>query len=209
MAEVEGSKGRGYHHGDLRRALVEAAAAILAEAGVDALTLRGVGDRVGVSRTALYRHFDSKAALLAAVATEGFRSFRRALEAALQAAPADAGARIAALGRAYVAFGAEHPTYYRTMFATPITGKDHDPDLAAEGRAAFGVLVAAIAEGQAAGRFGPGDPVRLAQVFWAAVHGVVQLTDSGRIDGPVDGPKGGPPLADLVSAMLLTGLEVR
>ena len=68
-----------YHHGDLRRALLEEAVRTIQTHGVEALTLRTVGERLGVSRTALYRHFADKPALLAAVGREGFRLLRLAL----------------------------------------------------------------------------------------------------------------------------------
>src|SRR5437016_3005395 len=70
---------RRYHHGDLRRALVQEAVHTIQAKGVDALTLRAVGQKLGVSRTALYRHFSDKSALLAAVAGEGFRMLRAQL----------------------------------------------------------------------------------------------------------------------------------
>src|SRR5215510_12243036 len=68
-----------YHHGDLRRALIDEALRTIDTAGVEGLTLRRVGEALGVSRTALYRHFPDKEALIAAVAREGFRTFRLAL----------------------------------------------------------------------------------------------------------------------------------
>ena len=68
-----------YHHGDLRRALIEQALRTIDAAGAEGLTLRGVGAALGVSRTALYRHFADKEALLAAVAREGFRLLREGL----------------------------------------------------------------------------------------------------------------------------------
>src|SRR5688572_4433622 len=68
-----------YHHGDLRHALLQAALHTIQDQGVEALTLRGVGQKLGVSRTALYRHFADKSALLAAVAREGFRTLRLSL----------------------------------------------------------------------------------------------------------------------------------
>src|SRR5512145_1581524 len=71
-----------YHHGDLRRALLQAAVRTIGTHGIDGLTLRAVGSSLGVSRTALYRHFADKAALLAAVAAEGFRTLRVELEEA-------------------------------------------------------------------------------------------------------------------------------
>ena len=70
---------RPYHHGNLRRALLDEAVATIRAEGVDGLTLREIGARLGVSRTALYRHFADKRALLAAVATEGFRTLRQQL----------------------------------------------------------------------------------------------------------------------------------
>src|SRR5918994_1954299 len=72
-------KGDRYHHGDLSRALVQATLRTIQRDGVEAVTLRGVGEDVGVSRTALYRHFADKSALLRAVAREGFRMLRLAL----------------------------------------------------------------------------------------------------------------------------------
>src|SRR5215208_7687586 len=74
--------GRPYHHGNLRRALLDEALTTIRHEGVEGLTLREIGARVGVSRTALYRHFSDKRALLAAVATEGFRMLRQQLVSA-------------------------------------------------------------------------------------------------------------------------------
>src|SRR5687767_1574078 len=73
---------RPYHHGNLRRALLDDALATIRTDGVEAVTLREIGARLGVSRTALYRHFADKQALLTAVATEGFRALREQLVAA-------------------------------------------------------------------------------------------------------------------------------
>src|SRR5215468_2671037 len=73
-----------YHHGNLRRALLDEALATIAADGPEALTLREIGARLGVSRTALYRHFADKEALLEAVATEGFRTLREELLAGWQ-----------------------------------------------------------------------------------------------------------------------------
>src|SRR5262245_26784465 len=73
-----------YHHGALREALVQAALRTIQKHGVEAVTLRAVGEHLGVSRTALYRHFADKSALLAAVGREGFRLLRESLVAAWQ-----------------------------------------------------------------------------------------------------------------------------
>ena len=106
---------RPYHHGNLRRALLDEALATIRAEGVDGLTLREIGARVGVSRTALYRHFADKRALLAAVATEGFRTLRQQLITAWE----DGGRGRAAfdsMGVAYVRFAVANPAHYRVMF---------------------------------------------------------------------------------------------
>src|SRR5690242_5384754 len=91
---------RPYHHGNLRRALLDEALATIRTEGVEGVTLREIGARVGVSRTALYRHFADKRALLAAVATEGFRMLREELITAWEAGGRGDGA-FQAMGVAY------------------------------------------------------------------------------------------------------------
>src|SRR5688572_5947114 len=96
-----------YHHGDLRRALIEEAVRTIQHDGIDGLTLRAVGQRLRVSRTALYRHFADKSALLAAVARDGFRMLRTSLvEAWNQGGGGRAG--FDAMGLAYVRFAVAH-----------------------------------------------------------------------------------------------------
>src|SRR6478752_8296451 len=99
-----------YHHGDLPRAMLQEAVRIIQKDGVEALTLRGVGERLGVSRSALYRHFADKQALLLAVAFEGFRLLRTAL---LDAWTMGGRGRegFEAMGTAYVHFALAHPSH--------------------------------------------------------------------------------------------------
>src|SRR5687767_3851509 len=94
---------RAYHHGNLRRALLDEAVATIRNEGVSALTLREIGFRLGVSRTALYRHFADKNALLAAVATEGFRMLREQTFAAWEKGGRNRAA-FESMGVAYVRF---------------------------------------------------------------------------------------------------------
>ena len=101
---------RPYHHGNLRRALLDEALATIRAEGVDGLTLREIGARLGVSRTALYRHFADKRALLAAVATEGFRTFRQQLVAAWEGGGRDRAA-FDSMGVAYVHFAVANPSH--------------------------------------------------------------------------------------------------
>lgn len=170
-----------YHHGDLRRALVQAAVRTIQKHGFDALTLRAVGEEVGVSRSALYRHFADKAALLTAVASEGFRMLERALREAWE--NEGKGVRgFQAQGEAYVRFALENPWHYRVMFGSGFELVANDAELNANGAAAFGVLVEALVEQQAQGLVRREDPQMQANFAWAAVHGVAMLAIDGNFE---------------------------
>jgi len=172
-----------YHHGNLRQALVDQAVRTIHGAGVETLTLRDVGASLGVSRTALYRHFADKTALLAAVATDGFRALRTGLQAAWDAA--DHGrAGLEAQGWAYVRFALASPGHYRVMFGGFVAKANCDPELTTEASGAFGVLVAALAELQQQGLVREGDSEALALFVWSAVHGVAMLAIDGQLTRP-------------------------
>jgi AcrR family transcriptional regulator len=165
-----------YHHGDLRRALLLEAVRTIHAHGAEALTLRGVGDRLGVSRTALYRHFADKQALLDEVAAEGFRL----LAAALREGWGRGGRRgFDAMGRAYVGFAVAHPSHYRVMFGGFARQRGAHAGRSDESTDAFQVLVDGIVAEQAAGRMCREDPLPLALYIWAAVHGVAMLALDG------------------------------
>lgn len=170
-----------YHHGDLRRALVDQALRTIAAKGVEALTLRAVGKALGVSRTALYRHFADKNALLATVATEGFARLTIETRSAWEeGGRGPAGLR--AMGRAYVRFAVASPAHYRVMFGRFVGAKEgRYPELEAEGAGAFQVLVDALVEQQRDGLVRADDPVHLGRFVWATVHGVAMLAIDGRL----------------------------
>ncbi len=171
-----------YHHGDLRRALVREALRTIDTEGVAGLTLRAVGRRLGVSRTALYRHFADKSALLAAVGREGFRMLREELEAAVRGDPDPRGA-FEAMGRAYVRFAVSHPSHYRVMFGGFVESCRNDPELVQEAGASFQVLVQAIASRQRDGLLHDDDPEQMARYVWAIVHGIAMLVIDGQLRG--------------------------
>jgi AcrR family transcriptional regulator len=168
-------KKRAYHHGDLERALVETAVQTIGDEGVAALTLRSVGARVGVSRTALYRHFDDKAALLARVAEEGFRRLHAALTGALAEAAASGTDPLPAMSGAYVGFARANPSHYQTMFGGFLTDWSQYPDLVLHADAAFNVLVDSIRDEQQQGRILAADAVALAEICWSMSHGIATL----------------------------------
>lgn len=166
-----------YHHGDLRRALVEEALRTIRADGVAGLTLRGVGQTLGVSRTALYRHFADKAALLSEVAREGFSTLRlETIEAWERGGRGWAG--FEAMGAAYVRFAVANPSHYRVMFGGFVVASPN-ADVAREGSGAFQALVDAIAWLQQEGLMRPDDAQQLARFVWALVHGVAMLIIDG------------------------------
>jgi AcrR family transcriptional regulator len=193
-----------YHHGDLRRALLVEAARTIHKEGVDAFTLRAVGERLGVSRTALYRHFADKSALLAAVAREGFQRFG----ADLTQAWTGAGGGLAgfnAMGIAYVRFAMKNSSHYRVMFGDFLNLSACDPGLQADASAAFQVLVSALVALREKGLVRPDDTLQLAHFIWASVHGIAMLAIDGQL-GP--DPSVADALATFAVERLRTGIAV-
>lgn len=172
-----------YHHGNLREALLGQALATIRAEGVEALTLRGVGEHLGVSRTALYRHFADKSALLQAVATDGFRRFRAALQTAWDGAGGGL-AGLQAMGVAYVQFAVANPSHYRVMFGGYL-GPHGDPELHKEGAAAFDVLMHAIVALQQSGDLRVDDPLLMSRYVWSVTHGIALLS----LDVPLNHPR--------------------
>lgn len=167
-----------YHHGDLRRALLDEALRTIHQDGVEALTLRTIGLALGVSRTALYRHFADKRALLSAVATEGFRMLRGRL---VEVWGSGGVREFNEMGVAYVQFAIANPSHYRVMFGGFVDDGPRDEELTREGMAAFQALVDAIAALQKSGDVRKDNPLQLARFIWATVHGVSMLIIDGQL----------------------------
>lgn len=164
-----------YHHGDLRRALVEAALAELREQGPDGLSLRACARRAGVTPAAPTHHFGNADGLLDALSVEGFALLTQALRAARLAA-AGADAALAACGMAYLEFAAREPALYRLMFrrcAAPHRGPD-DP-LRVGGAEAAAEVGTALAGALAARGMGTDDLAERTRLAWAGVHGLALL----------------------------------
>ena len=199
-------KKSGYHHGDLRRSLVNAALQLVQEQGAAAVTLREVARMAGVSHQAPYRHFADRSELLAAVAEEGFRALHAELVGATRKA-ADPSSALRAIGVTYVTFAVAHPAHFRVMFgaeaAACLEGK---PSLAAAADAIHGLLAQTIAEVQRTIRGGP-DTLDYALTAWSVVHGLASLLVEGQLERRVYANRSPRELAELVTSTLRGGLR--
>lgn len=170
-----------YHHGDLRRTLIETALTMLTEEGAWNFTLREVARRAGVSHTAPYNHFADKSALLAEVAALGFDALRERMDAAAARHPRSARQVLQGIAGAYVRFAVEHPAHYRLMFGPDLAEKEQHPTLQKAADATFGVLTGALERGQAAGDIRRGAVREQALAAWALVHGLATLLIDKRL----------------------------
>jgi len=167
---------RPYHHGNLRETLLQAAIELIAEAGPEGFTLREVARRAGVSHNAPYRHFQDRAELLAAVASQGFQELNQSMIAAADK-QTDALGRLRGAGLAYVDFALRRPEHFTAMFDAAMSGTSD------EGARAFQTLVGLIEACQKEGTMPAGDPVQFARVAWSLVHGIAKLAVAGRFPG--------------------------
>jgi AcrR family transcriptional regulator len=166
-----------YHHGDLRSALVAAGLRLLAQRDADSLSLREVARAVGVSATAVYRHFPDKDALMAALAREGLARLAQAQREAAAAA-GGGGAGFAATGLAYVRFALANPALFRVIFASSAPHSVHGPSgEEPEAGALLRENVAAMAGIDVAAP----ETTVLAVRSWALVHGLAVLILDGRL----------------------------
>lgn len=203
---MEPSPPDGYHHGDLRRALLEAALELVAERGPAGFTLREAARRVGVSHAAPYRHFADRDALLQAVAEEGFSAMRDAMVAACRDHETPQG-RFQALGIAYVRFAVDHPSHFRVMFGAHSATGD-DASLAGVRDQTFGLLLEAIVACQQAQVVRAAPAHEIAIAAWSVVHGLAFLL----IDRParrIPPDLAAEDLARLVTSTLMEGMRRR
>lgn len=170
-----------YHHGDLRQALIDEALAMIGESGLEALTIRALARRVGVSHAAPAHHFASKADLIGVLAAEGFRRLADAMERA--AAEVDTPVeRLLAIGQGYLRFARDNPSHFRVIFQHDADTSDAIKLADAESRA-YNVLRETCAEALASRGRPPGEPElqALTATAWGLVHGLATLW----LDGPM------------------------
>jgi len=166
---------RGYHHGNLRQALVDAALELITEKGPTGFTLSEVAKTAGVTPAAVYRHFEGREDLIAEAARQGYEIFADLMQYAYDSGQPSALAAFEATGRAYLAFARKYPGHYIAMFESGLS-INRNPDLAASATRARDVLERAATD---LSQHIPADKRPPASMFsahiWAMSHGVVEL----------------------------------
>jgi AcrR family transcriptional regulator len=174
-----------YHHGDLKNSLVQAGIEILAEDGVDGLSLRKAAQRAGVSHSAPYAHFADKQDLIAAISTEGFRLLLERLGTLIDANAADPSAQLVEVAWAYVQFAMENRALFKTMFSGILEKEEAYPEFVSFSHQSYLKLVELVRGCQQAGLLRPGSEERLALSLWSLVHGFVSLLLEKQIPGTI------------------------
>jgi AcrR family transcriptional regulator len=174
---------QGYHHGNLRQALVEAALSLIEAQGPQGFTLTDAARAAGVTPAAVYRHFAGREDLIADIARQGFAMFADLMEHAWDGGRPTTLRAFEATGRAYLAFARRFPGHYMAMFESGLSLGDR-PDLAREADRARAVLTRAaeaLSQHIPEGRRPPA--AMFAAHIWALSHGVVELFARGRPGG--------------------------
>jgi len=188
------TKKKRYHHGDLRATLLEITARIIAEEGVEKVTMRALSQQAGVSRAAPYRHFPDKTTLLCAVAADGFKKLENQLKTAAEIhSRNDALSYLEGMAMAYVDFAVSNPSYYRLMFGRENLIKSPTLELRANAQAAFSVLQEVIWNLQQSNSSITGKTLSLTNVLWSTIHGLSMLIIDRQLQNG-ETVKGIPPL---------------
>lgn len=202
-----GKKPKGaYHHGDLRNSLLAAAVPLLAQKGVTALSLREVAKAAGVSHAAPQRHFRNKAALIEALAAQGFRRLQTDNEKAQAKYPDDPARQLVEAGMAYLFFAIEKPAIVHLMFGGVISLDDCGVELKQAADDSFQSLVRIVAGGQKAGIYRKGDTVDLTLTAWSTVYGLSLMITAGLLRQRVKNRSQVKKLGETIADILLSGM---
>lgn len=208
---------RHYHHGDLRRALLDAALQLASERGIAGFTLREVARLAGVTHNAPYHHFADKAALVAALAIENFELLEVELRRAYEEASGTALDKLLAEGVAYVRFALQNQAAFRLMFRPELhqhrpgdREANEEDEVARAGEAAYSVLLDGIRAAQQEGLIeGEQDVQLLALTLWSAVHGLAILLLDSSVQKLFPAPVEDEQVAQHVVEVMSNGLRRR
>jgi AcrR family transcriptional regulator len=169
-----------YHHGDLRRVLIDAALQLVGEGGAEAVSVREAARRAGVSPGAPFRHFPSRDALMQAVAEEAQRRFRSEIEVALAEMPSgDPLGRFRCLGLAYLRWAMRNPTHFEIISSRKFFDHDVSAGVSRDNRELIALTERTLADAFAAGQLRSGDLKRVQIAGRALVYGFARMNIDG------------------------------
>ena len=197
---------RPYHHGDLRRSLIQAGSKIIEEKGLAGLSLREVARVAGVSHTAPYRHFQDKAELLASIAQVGFEQLTDEAGRAMCRHDNDPRKQFVAASVQYILFGVRNPRMAHLLFGGVINMRTAPRALKQSSWAAFQLVETIINNGKRAGVFLDRDTMELAVTTWSGIHGLAQLISGGYLSRLAATERQVETLGKMVCQLLLTGI---
>jgi AcrR family transcriptional regulator len=174
-------KGKQYHHGDLKNALIEAGIEILSQEGLHALSLRKTAQKAGVSHTAPYAHFSDKQALIAAICTEGFKHLYADLKGAMARYEGNPLSQLVEGAWAYIEFATKNTEIFKIMFSSALEKEKDYPALVDITQITFGLVVEVVKTNQKAGILRPTPPELMAVSIWSSVHGLISLILEGQV----------------------------
>jgi len=164
-----------YHHGDLKNALIQAGIEILSREGVNALSLRKVARKAGVSHAAPYAHFADKQALVAAISTEGYKEIYEKVYDAVQRHQGEPLRQLVEAAWAYVEFALTDPDHFKITLSGVVEKEKDYPAFVEIAQKSFNLVVELVAAGQRAGILREGPPDLVAVSVWGLVHGFALL----------------------------------
>ena len=164
-----------YHHGDLKNALIEAGIEILAKDGLGALSLREVARQAGVSHTAPYAHYADKQALIAAIATAGYKKLYARLADVVQQYQASPARQLVEAGWAYLEFAFDEPDHFKITFSGVVEKEKDYPAFVEISQKSFKLVVEIIEACQQTGILPTGSSDLMAVSVWSMLHGLASL----------------------------------
>jgi AcrR family transcriptional regulator len=198
-----------YHHGDLRRVLIDAALQMVGEGGAEAVSVREAARRAGVSPGAPFRHFPSRDALMRAVAEEAQRRFRAEIAAALAAAPGDPLGRFRCLGLAYLRWAMRNPTHFEVISSRRFFDHDRATAISRDNAELIELTERTLADAFAAGQLRPTDLKQVQIAGRALVYGFARMNIDGHFPRwGVAGP-GAEQTAEAVLDLFIEGISKR
>ncbi len=195
-----------YHHGNLRKSLLEAAIQLLADKGINGLSLREVARQLGVGHAAPYRHFRSKQVLIESIAAVGYRTLAKGCRLAEKKYPDDPRQQLTDAGLRYLMYAAENPEIANIMFGGGLSLDNASEELSSAADEALNSLIKVIVNGQKAGIYGDTEYFDLTLAAWAMVHGLSMLVVSGMLSEVATSRKKIRQLGEMVSNILLNGM---